>query len=66
LPYYRAFLIDTTGHVFAVRVLNSLEDGSALRLAAKIQTPCCLVEIWNRTIKVGAVEPKNKMVQRPH
>jgi hypothetical protein len=61
---YRAFLIDTADQVFAVRMLNSKDDTSAVRLAAKIRTPCQLVEVWFGTRKIGDVEPRNKMVKK--
>jgi hypothetical protein len=61
VPCYRAFLLDTGGHVFAVRVLNTSDDSTAIRLAAKLQTRCFLIEVWNRTNRVGTLEPRNKM-----
>jgi hypothetical protein len=56
---YRAFLIDATGHIFAVRVLNARDNASALRLAGQIQTPCHLIEVWHGTSKIGEVQPRN-------
>lgn len=60
-PYYRAFLLDTQGHVFAVMLLNTRCDMSSIRLAEKIHKRCVSIEIWNRAIKVGVVEPRNKI-----
>jgi hypothetical protein len=61
LPLYRAFLIDGTGRIFAVRVLICANDASALQLAAKINAPCAAIEVWNRTILVGQVSPRNRI-----
>jgi hypothetical protein len=57
---YRAFLIDATDHVFAVRALNSTDDAAALHLGAQIQAACRLIEVWYGTQMVGTVEPMNK------
>jgi hypothetical protein len=46
---YRAFMLDRTDHVFAVRILVTREDNAALRLASKIQAPCWGIEVWEGT-----------------
>lgn len=57
--YYRAFLIDPAGHVFAGRMLNSLTSASAVRLAEKLSTPCNLIEVWYGPHKIADVVPRN-------
>jgi hypothetical protein len=57
---YRAFMLDRTDHVFAVRILVTREDNAALRLASKIQAPCWGIEVWEGTRLLGQVEPIRK------
>lgn len=54
---YRAFLIDTSDQVFAVRVLTSDTDEEALRLAKKIPTSCDAIEVWCHTRLLARVKP---------
>jgi hypothetical protein len=61
--YYRAFLIDKTDRIFAFRTLNCVGDAAALRLAAIIQQPCTLIEVWDRARLVGRVQPKTNQPQ---
>jgi hypothetical protein len=58
--YYRAYLVNKADRIFANRKLNCLDDEAAVRLAAHIQEPCTLIEVWDRARLVARVEPKNK------
>jgi hypothetical protein len=61
LPCYRAFLLDISGHVFAVRLLITHDQTAALRLAQRIQTQCDMIEVWHGTNKIGLLEPRNRL-----
>ena len=58
---YRAFLLDISNHIFAVRFLITKNHTSALQLAQRIQAPCDMIEVWYGTTKLGLIVPRNKM-----
>jgi hypothetical protein len=58
---YRAFLLDVSNHIFAVRFLIATNHTSALQLAQRIQAPCDMIEVWYGTTKLGLIVPRNKM-----
>lgn len=56
MPDYRAYLLDSAGHIRAVRIVTADDDAAALAAARALPVGGSDIEVWEEGRRVGTLK----------